>query len=671
MTENERQTRTHAAPVVRVVRSALGRDPDIHEMRDLADRSRHGASVPDLAEAVAASEAFARIHGADGAPDAAFVARVQAFALGGAATDLIAATLAAMAAMGASRAQIVATLADSPAGHRTIPLLPGMVPGARPDDPLAYRLWVNEYDDPAAEELSRLPAIAGPSIAVAMTAGDTTAEAAIRSIESLRGQVYPGWTIHLSAHLLSAWPRRALLRLAATEPRLILVDDMDRVASRARASDHALSSGDAQLICLLDAGDVLAPTALYEIVCAYAADPDIALLYTDEDRIDGQARSAPRFKPAHAPGAMLAGNAIGQLAVYRRALLERVGGPRPTASTGELHDLAGRACAILDQRQIRHYPAVLIHRANPDRDWPAPSRETEIPPGPRPLASVIVLTRDRAPLLAACARGVLERTDYENLELLVVDNGSREPSALELLATLEATPRVRVLRRPAPFNFAALNNAASAEAAGEVLVLLNNDIEVLEPNWLRALVAMAMRPDVGAVGAKLLYPDRTLQHGGILLGPAGAATHVGRHLPADAPGYGGQLAVTRDLSAVTGACLAIRNEVFLRVGGMDERLAVTWNDIDLCLRVRERGLRVVWTPLAVLTHREGETRGRDADDPASEARFRAEQAIVRDRWGDAIDRDPFLNPNLLAGLSGDMLLAKPRHPRPWAKVAPR
>jgi GT2 family glycosyltransferase len=280
----------------------------------------------------------------------------------------------------------------------------------------------------------------------------------------------------------------------------------------------------------------------------------------------------------------------------------------------------------------------------------------------------MVPNRDRAGLLAACLSGVLERTDYPAVELLVVDNGSTEPDTLDLLARLCSDDRVRVLRRPGPFNFAALNNEAAAAARGSVLLVLNNDTEVREPGWLREMVAHAVRPDVGAVGAKLLYPDGRLQHGGILLGPRGAATHVGRGAPGNDPGYLGQLACTRDLSAVTAACLAIRADTWRAIGGMDERLAVTWNDIDLCLRVRAAGLRVIWTPYATLMHREGVTRGLEAESASRHARFLQEQALVHATWGESLDCDPFLNPNLLATEAGPLSLTRPRRRRAWQAV---
>ncbi len=414
------------------------------------------------------------------------------------------------------------------------------------------------------------------------------------------------------------------------------------------------------------------------------AHPEALLLYTDEDVLDGDARHAPRFKPALSPDVMLVGDAVGQLALYRTELLNSVGALRPEAAPHEIYDLAFRAVTAAGTGRVRHLPAVLCHRAAATPDWPAsasiPPRDTpgldaiELGawprprfhlPDPAPLVSLIVPTRDRADLLAACAAGVLERTAYPALELLIVDNGSTEPDALDLLARLGEDPRVRVLRRAGPFNFAALNNAAATEARGEVLLLLNNDTEVLDPGWLREMVSHAVRPGVGAVGARLLYPDGTLQHGGLLLGPGGAATHVGRGAPRDAPGYLGQLACVRDLSAVTAACLAVRRDVWTTVGGMDERLAVTWNDVDFCLRVRTAGLRVVWTPHAVLLHREGVTRGLEAADEARQARFREEQALVRATWGDAAEHDPFLNPNLVATEAGPLALTRPRRRRPW------
>jgi GT2 family glycosyltransferase len=262
-----------------------------------------------------------------------------------------------------------------------------------------------------------------------------------------------------------------------------------------------------------------------------------------------------------------------------------------------------------------------------------------------PKVSVIVPTRDRADLMRMCADGVLHRTDYPNIELLVIDNDSAQPDAVALLADLASDLRVRVLAAPGPFNWSALNNAGVEAARGEVVVLLNNDIDVIDPGWLREIASQAMRYEVGVVGAKLLYPDGGIQHAGVALGPAGRATHVWRHSPGDAPGYLDTLAVVRQVTAMTGACLALRRAVYLAAGGCAEELSVTWNDVDLCLRVRALGLRAIWTPHARLLHLEQASRGTD-EIPERQERYRRERDWMRARWGTALDDDAFFSPHL-------------------------
>ncbi len=645
--------------LLRLHRAALGRDPDAAGLAALTAAWRRGVRLPGLAHALAGTPEFAALHG-PGTPDdpasPATAARIAAQALP--ADDPAMPALAAAMA-GLSRADAVAAIADAAPVRLRAPLLPGLFPGVLPDDPIAYALWVALYDTPPAG--LRLPPLQGPRVSLAMLAGDSEVEAALRTLASLQAGAYPDWELCLSTHLHSAWPRRVLERAAAEEPRLRLLPGPGGLDGL----NAALAARTGAAAGLLQPGDTLPPTALHEAVQAWTAHPAPALLYSDEDQAgpDG-ARFAPRFKPGYSPDAHQAGIPVGQLALHASALLDRLGGLRPGGGSWDpWHDLALRAAAHAGPAAVLHVPAVLIHRAAP----PPPVQPR--PPQPalpdlRPV-TVILPTRDHADLLAASTAGVLHGTDYPALELLVVDNGSTDPDALALLDALAATSRVRVLRRPGPFNFAALNNAAALGATGEILVLLNNDTEMPDPAWLRELVRHAVRPDVGIVGARLLHRDGGLQHGGMVLGPAGRATHVLHGAPRDAPGYEGQLAVPRDLSAVTAACLAIPREVWMRVGGMDEGLPVAWNDVDLCQRVRRAGLRVLWTPDAVLLHLEGATRGEDAADPARQARFLADAARYRAAWGEAADEDPFLNPNLFA-TDDALVLAPPRRPRPWA-----
>jgi GT2 family glycosyltransferase len=290
-------------------------------------------------------------------------------------------------------------------------------------------------------------------------------------------------------------------------------------------------------------------------------------------------------------------------------------------------------------------------------------------PEPAPTVTAIVPTRDHPDLLEACAAGLLEQTGYPGLELCIVDNGSRTERALRLLDRLARTPRVRVLRIDAPFNFSALNNAAATAAKSRLLAFINDDILVAEAGWLTPMAALAVRPDVGAVGAKLFYPDGRIQHAGIVLGlgPHHIAGHEFRGAPGESPGPQNRLLLTREVSAVTAACMVVERDKFRAVGGFDsEALPVAFNDVDLCLKLAAKGWRSLWTPQARLMHLESASRG---SDKAAEAatRLDREAAHMRERWGDRLTRDPYYNPNLTLEDESFTLAAKSRAGAPWRR----
>lgn len=268
---------------------------------------------------------------------------------------------------------------------------------------------------------------------------------------------------------------------------------------------------------------------------------------------------------------------------------------------------------------------------------------------PPPTVSVIVATRDRVELLRNCVEGVLRATDYPALDLIIADNDSVEPEALSYMEEVSADPRVTIVRWPHPFNYSAINNFAARQARGEYLCLLNNDIEVIEPLWLSALVREAMQPGIGAVGARLLYPDRSIQHAGVAIGLGNAAGHAHRALPEGQPGYYAQALIARGASAVTGACLLIARRHFEMVGGLDEEgLAVAYNDVDLCLKLRERGLTNIYTPAATLIHHESKSRGLDFD-PEHLERYMRELKVLQERWDTTWVVDPWHHPGLDRG----------------------
>jgi GT2 family glycosyltransferase len=267
-------------------------------------------------------------------------------------------------------------------------------------------------------------------------------------------------------------------------------------------------------------------------------------------------------------------------------------------------------------------------------------------PDPAPLVTLIVPTRDNHHVLEKCVESIRQHTTYPNYEVLIVDNQSRCLKTRSYLDTLAREQRVRVLRYDAPFNFSAINNFAVREAHGSVLGLINDDVEVINDDWLTELVSHALRPEVGCVGAKLYYPDDTIQHAGVVLGICGVAGHSHQYFERKHDGYFGRLRVTHNVSAVTGAALVVRRQVWDEVGGLDEaELAVAFNDVDFCLRVMAAGYRNVWTPHAELYHHESKSRGSD-ETPQKAARFRSEREVMLRRWGPLLKRDPYYSPHL-------------------------
>jgi len=283
-------------------------------------------------------------------------------------------------------------------------------------------------------------------------------------------------------------------------------------------------------------------------------------------------------------------------------------------------------------------------------------------PSSPPLVSLIIPTRNALPLVRQCIESIVLETDYPNYEILLVDNGSDDPEALAYFAALNAQQGITVIRDERAFNYSALNNAAVGMAQGELVALLNNDIEVISPGWLAEMVSIALQPGVGAVGAKLLYPDTTVQHGGVILGVGGIAGHAHKHLARSDPGHGGRAQLAQSFSAVTAACLVVRKALYEQVGGLDEEhLTVAFNDIDFCLRLREAGYRNVWTPEAELFHHESATRGSDFSGPALQ-RFLGEEQFMRRRWGALLAADPAYNPNLTLAAEDFSYAWPPRTP---------
>ncbi len=424
---------------------------------------------------------------------------------------------------------------------------------------------------------------------------------------------------------------------------------------------------DADALCLLRPGDVLEPEAL-ALLAHTLSDADIA--YGDAIGPDGR----PQLKPDWSPDLALATGYPGFPLLLSKTWLSASPG-RPVGPMEEI-GLAIAAAATTRAARVAHVPRILARTVGDGLDASAraaaldarrsgwPSLRAEIHdgavhlkwplPDPAPLVSIVIPSRDRLDLITRVCRGVLHETAYAAIELIIVDNGSTDPAVLDHYASLRDDPRVRILMDPQPFNFAAMVNAGVGAASGAIVVLLNNDVAVLEPGWLEAMVRQACRPDVGAVGAKLLYGDGTLQHAGVVVGLGGRAGHILRRRPGDTPGHLGRLRVAHEVSAVTAACLAVARDKYLAVGGFDaESFPVDFNDVDFCLRLGAAGWKTVWTPAATLAHLESVSRGPSVG--AKRTRFEQEAARFSERWRAVIRHDPFYHPALSVTTFGEDL----------------
>ena len=441
----------------------------------------------------------------------------------------------------------------------------------------------------------------------------------------------------------------------------------------------------------LGPGVRLASHALATVLFLFRELPHIAMLYADHDLLEGPSRAHPDFKPVLGAELLRSRNALPGLVAIRRA-----DAPDPSAFRLDAAGIYGwvlAATAALTGDRIRRVPVVLAtldsaatvdaeaERAALSSHLARTGVAAEVTPGlapnlhhvryrlpePAPRVAVIIPTRNARALVETCVGSVRRLTRYPSYEVHLVDNGSDEPDALAVFETLARAGDVLLHRDPRPFNFSALNNAAVGRTDAEVVCLLNNDIEVLHPEWLEEMVSVALQPGVGAVGAKLLYPDGRIQHGGVLVGLHGAADHAYAGVPGNAPGHAQQLLVRREVSAVTAACLVVRRSLYLEVGGFDEDVfGVSFNDVDFCLKLRERGHRNVWTPHARLVHHESASRGK-ALRPEEKARADRELAALRTRWAGALLDDPYHSPNLSLNSKVPRLAWPPRERRPWSR----
>lgn len=498
-------------------------------------------------------------------------------------------------------------------------------------------------------------------------------------IESVQNQSYSEWELCIGNASPENKEMKKILEEYKNDARIKEVEIPENKGI-SQNTNRAMEIASGEWIGLLDHDDLLAPNALYEIAKAVNEHPDAEVIYTDEDKVttDLKEHFQPHLKPDFNLDLLRSNNYICHFFVASRDLIKRVGGFRPEFNGAQDYDLILRCTE--QAKQIVHIPKILyhwrVHKAS-TADNPA-SKMYAFDAGKRaieehlvrcrtkgtvqhtkdlgfyrvkyevcgePLVSIIIPNKDQAEALKKCLDSIREKTSYRNYEIIIVENNSEEPETFAFYKKI-AGEKIKIVTWEGEFNYSAINNFGVRHARGDYLLLLNNDVEIINGDWLTEMLSHCQRKEVGIVGAKLYYPDNTIQHAGIIIGIGGVAGSVFVGLPRAFSGYLHKASIQLDLSAVTAACMLVKRSVFEQVGGLEEKLKVAFNDVDFCLRVREKGYLVVYDPYAELYHYESKTRGAE-DTKEKIRRFQTEIEYMRSHWIGLLKKgDPYYNCNL-------------------------
>lgn len=560
----------------------------------------------------------------------------------------------------------------------------------------SYATWWRLYGKPSEADLLGQQQLASgwteasvsgemlPRFSIVMPVYKTPLNYLREAIDSVRQQTYPHWQLCICDDGSASPALTDLLAEFAASDRRIRYTSHDNNQHISAASNSALAMAEGDYVAFLDHDDSITPNALFEMATAIRANPQLQLLYSDEDVVDPQGDPVnPHFKPDWNYDLERAINYACHFLVVRRGLIEQCGGLRVGFEGAQDFDLVLRVTEKLQREQIGHIKKVLYHwRAaegstaldSAEKPYaadagvkalaehlvrsniPGVASKAEIPttyrvqydlPEPPPRVSIIIPTHNNLRVLRNCVDKLLEHTIYTNYEVIIIDNRSDDPATLAYLEMVES-PAVRVLKFAEPFNFSAINNFGVEHSHADIVVLLNNDTEVCNGDWLNELVSQASRPEVGAVGAKLFYAEDRIQHAGVLLGmgPDRVAAHAFKGFHRDEVGSLARTRLVQEYHAVTGACLAVSRAKYLEVGGLDaDNLAIAFNDVDFCLKLVNAGYLNIWTPYAQLYHYESYSRGYDVTDE-KRARFEQERDYMHQRWEGRLGIDAYYNPNL-------------------------
>jgi GT2 family glycosyltransferase/SAM-dependent methyltransferase len=552
-----------------------------------------------------------------------------------------------------------------------------------------YRKWISKHDrfgsgdyKTAKKELAGLKT--KPLFSIVLPVFDPEENHLRATIDSVFSQIYTNWELCIvNDASKNSYVKPFLDSLVSIDKR-VKVSHRETNGHISQASNDAARMAEGDFLVLLDHDDLLRPHSLLRNAQKINDNEGLQLIYSDEDKLDEEgARFDHYFKPDWNPDLFLSQNYLCHLTCISREAFVRAGGFRTGVEGSQDWDLLLRVTEQIKDEEIGHIAEILYHwratekstaKALKAKDYvlnsslqvanEALERRKEkavaeisdpengylrikyFTPENPPLVSIIIPTKDRLDLIARCMESILEKTSYGNYEIIVLDHESSDPPVIEYFRRLLSQDKVRFINVSGEFNYSKINNLGAKQARGEILLFLNNDIEVIDPDWLNEMVTQTIRPEIGCVGAKLLYPNNKVQHGGVIMGLGGVAGHSHKHFHSDDPGYKHRLKLVQNYSAVTAACLSIRKSVFEEVGGFNEKnLKVAFNDVDLCLKVKQSGYRNLWTPYSVLIHHESASRGRD-DSPDKITRFHREILYLKKKWQGIMEKDPCYNSNL-------------------------
>lgn len=554
----------------------------------------------------------------------------------------------------------------------------------------SYQEWIEKIEArslPDARSIERAVQRADgePTISIVVPTYNTNITHLRACIESVIRQSYPHWELCIADDNSSCKETLQIIHQYSAQDKRIKVVQRAQNGHICEASNSAIDLVTGEYIAFLDHDDMLTKHALFFISRHIAENKNALIIYSDEDKVNENGiRCDPHFKSDWNKDLLYSQNYICHLCVYKTELIKKVGGLRKGTEGSQDHDLLLRCLPHIRMNEIHHIPRILYHwrisagstalsfseknytssaglKALKDyfaangpigllvEDGDIPNSYKVIWPLPKlsPLVSIIIPTRDQKEMTEQAVTSILDKTNYPEYEILIIDNGSQKNETIDWFSTIQQLrPRVKVLRYDHPFNYSAINNFGVTHSNGSILALINNDIEVISPEWLTEMVRHAIRAEIGCVGAKLYYSNDTIQHAGVILGIGGVAGHSHKYFPRSHDGYFGRLRLTQNLSAVTAAALLVRKNVYQEVNGLDEvNLPVAFNDVDFCLRVMHAGYRNIWTPYAELYHHESVSRGID-DTPEKQKRFAREVEYMKMKWGKLLKADPCYNPNL-------------------------